>query len=141
MSPDAWEFDAESLSLRSGARVERVTRRTADVLARLMRHRGHVVTREQLLRAWSGLNVTPDLVRAYVSDLRALLGDDPHAPRFIDTVRGRGYRLIGDIHAASADGSPPVRIAVTGSLYGRCVAVYGRGRVCKREDEGLDPAR
>jgi DNA-binding response OmpR family regulator len=42
MSPDAWEFDAESLSLGSGASV--------DVLARLMRHRGHVVTREQLLR-------------------------------------------------------------------------------------------
>jgi DNA-binding winged helix-turn-helix (wHTH) protein len=120
MSADAWEFDAESLSLRSGARVERVTLRTGDVLACLMRHRGRVVTREQLLgEVWSGVNVTPDLVREYVSDLRALLGDDPHAPRFIETVRGRGYRLIGDIRAASADGTAvPVRIAVL--RFGPC---------------------
>ena len=113
MPPDAWEFDAGSLSLTNGAHVGRLTRKAGDVLACLMRHRGRVVSREQILReAWSGLNVTPDLVREYVSDLRSLLGDDPRASRFIETVRGRGYRLIGDIRAASADGTaPPVCIA------------------------------
>lgn len=116
MSADAWEYDAESLSLRNATRTVHVTRKAGDVLACLIRHHGRVVSPEHLLcEVWSGLNVTPALAREYVSDLRSLLGDDLRSPRFIETVRGRGYRLIGNVQTAS-DGGPatPVRIAVLG---------------------------
>jgi DNA-binding winged helix-turn-helix (wHTH) protein len=125
MSADAWEYDAELLLLRNAARTVRVTRKAGDVLACLMRHHGRVVSPEHLLReVWSGLNVSPALAREYVSDLRSLLGDDARAPRFIETVRGRGYRLFGDVRAAWA-GVPatPVRIAVLGFVdhsFGAC---------------------
>lgn len=59
---------------------------------------GRVYTREELLeRVWG-----PDfagserVVDAYVRLLRKKLKDDPHAPRFIETVVGVGYRFLGE---------------------------------------------
>jgi len=33
-------------------------------------------------------------IDAHVKNLRKKLGDDPHDPRFVETVRGVGYRLL-----------------------------------------------
>lgn len=55
-----------------------------------LRHRGQVLTREQLLdRIW-GYDYDPgtNIVNVYVGHLRKKLGED-----FIETVRGMGYRL------------------------------------------------
>jgi DNA-binding winged helix-turn-helix (wHTH) protein len=32
-----------------------------------------------------------------IRELRQALGDDPRAPRFIETLHRRGYRLVGDL--------------------------------------------
>ena len=37
------------------------------------------------------------LLRGYIRDLRAVLGDDAAAPRFIETMPRRGYRFIASI--------------------------------------------
>jgi two-component system KDP operon response regulator KdpE len=42
-----------------------------------------------------------DTLRVLVRRLRAKLGDDATAPRFIETLRGVGYRLL-----ATADARP-----------------------------------
>lgn len=34
------------------------------------------------------------VVDAHVMNLRRKIGDDPAAPRFVQTVVGRGYRLL-----------------------------------------------
>ena len=96
-----WVLAHGELSLKNGAQKARLTRKTPDVLACLIRNRGRIVSQEALLReVWPGVTVKPDLVREYVCDLRALLGDDPGTPRTIETVRGQGYRLIGDLRLA-----------------------------------------
>jgi DNA-binding response OmpR family regulator len=54
-----------------------------------------VITREQLLdRVW-GQNFVGDdhLIDVHVAKLRSKLGDDPAQPRFVETVRGVGFRL------------------------------------------------
>ncbi len=66
-----------------------------DLLRVLMRERGKVVSREQLMReiwetAWLGSTKTLDM---HVSVLRRKLGDDAAQPRFITTVRGVGFRF------------------------------------------------
>ena len=55
-------------------------------------HRGNVLSRDQLLdQAWPfGVAVTPNAVDAYIHYLRDKLGG---AGRYIQTVRGVGYRL------------------------------------------------
>lgn len=66
-----------------------------DLLLALARSAGRVRTREQLLlevadRDFESFDRAIDV---HVSSLRRKLGDDVHAPRFIETVRGAGYRM------------------------------------------------
>ena len=81
----AWLGDAE-LSL---------TRKEFDLLARLASEPGHVVTRETLMsdvwdENWFGSTKTLDV---HIAGLRRKLGEDPSAPRYIETVRGVGFRI------------------------------------------------
>jgi DNA-binding response OmpR family regulator len=67
-----------------------------EVLAALAREPGLVLTRQQLLdRVWGHDYVGDDhLIDVHVGKLRRKLGDDPAAPRFVETVRGVGFRLV-----------------------------------------------
>jgi len=66
------------------------------ILAALARHPGVVLSRAALLdRVWGSEFVADEhLVDVHVANLRRKLGDDPSTPRFIETVRAVGYRLI-----------------------------------------------
>lgn len=66
-----------------------------DLLLTLAQHPGMVFTRERLLeKVWG-----PDfpgidrVVDVHIAGLRKKLMDDPENPRFIETVRGLGYRF------------------------------------------------
>jgi two-component system, OmpR family, response regulator RegX3 len=72
-----------------------LTRKEFDLLARLARDAGRVVSRESLMSDvwdmnWFGSTKTLDV---HVTWLRRKLGDDPSAPKYIHTVRGVGFRL------------------------------------------------
>jgi two-component system response regulator RegX3 len=74
-----------------------LTRKEFDLLARLARSAGHVVTREDLMsdvwdENWFGSTKTLDV---HMTALRRKLGEDPAAPRHIQTVRGVGFRFVG----------------------------------------------
>ena len=40
-------------------------------------------------------DVTDRAIDQYIKRLREKLGDDPAAPRYVETVRGTGYRAAG----------------------------------------------
>jgi DNA-binding response OmpR family regulator len=66
------------------------------ILAALARDPGLVLSRSVLLdRIWGPeFDADDHLVDVHVANLRRKLGDDPSSPRFIETVRAVGYRLI-----------------------------------------------
>ena len=71
--------------------------REEQLLHYLARHPGTALTRARLLREVWGYNSDDDpsrTVDSHVKTLRLKLGDDADSPRFIQTVRGTGYRLI-----------------------------------------------
>lgn len=72
-----------------------LTRREFDLLAFLVQHAGRVYSRTELLdRVWGADFLGGErTVDQHVTQLRAHLGDDPARPRFLETVRGKGYRL------------------------------------------------
>ena len=83
-------------TLVDGARVE-LTAMEYELLHYLARHPGTALTRARLLREVWGYNSDDDpsrTVDSHVKTLRLKLGDDADSPRFIQTVRGTGYRLI-----------------------------------------------
>ena len=66
-----------------------------DLLLTLAQHPGVVFSRERLLeRVWGpGFPGVDRVVDVHIAALRKKLGDDPENPRFIETVRGVGYRF------------------------------------------------
>jgi len=66
-----------------------------DLLAFLMRHRGHAFSRDQLLEQVWGYDYAGDTrtVDVHVRWLREKVEADPSRPRLIETVRGVGYRF------------------------------------------------
>ena len=67
-----------------------------DLLACLARTPGRIRTREQLLEEIRDRDyeVFDRSIDVHISALRKKLGDDPKEPRFIQTVRSAGYKLI-----------------------------------------------
>ena len=67
-----------------------------DLLLALARARGRVKTREALLVevADRDFECFDRSIDVHISLLRRKLGDDAKCPRFIDTVRGQGYRML-----------------------------------------------
>jgi DNA-binding response OmpR family regulator len=103
MRVGAVAIDPAARTARLGSTALELSRKEFDLLAELMRNAGHVVTREDLMEKvwdtnWFGSTKTLDV---HIGWLRRKLGDDPSDPRFIETVRGVGFRF-----ASGKDGEP-----------------------------------
>jgi DNA-binding winged helix-turn-helix (wHTH) protein/Tol biopolymer transport system component len=96
-------FDRQSgLLWRDGAEIA-LPPRVLGVLALLVDRAGQVVARQDLLDGvWKDAFVTDTSLAEAVSYLRQALGDDPQAPRYIQTVHRRGYRFLAPV--VSTDG-------------------------------------
>src|SRR5262245_32341227 len=88
-------FDRQGRLLwRDGAEVA-LPPRVLGVLELLIDRPGQVVARQELMDAvWKDAFVTDTSLAEAVSFLRQALGDDPQAPRYIQTVHRRGYRFL-----------------------------------------------
>lgn len=85
----------------------KVSPRLVQILGYLASNRGDVVAKDDLLdRFWPDLHVTPNTIDRAITRLRRA-PEDPHAPRFIEIVPGRGYRFVVDASGA------PTRRALT----------------------------
>ena len=85
---------ARRIARVDGQPVE-LTRTEFEILAALAREPGAVVDRPALLASVWGPGYNDDhLVDVHVANLRRKLGDNPEQPRFVETVRGVGYRLV-----------------------------------------------
>jgi len=90
-------MDVERHEVLVGGREVRLTVVEYKLLQALMEFPGRVFTREQLLThvyAFDEAVVIDRTIDVHVGKLREKLGDDPVRPRYIETVRGVGYRLL-----------------------------------------------
>jgi Tol biopolymer transport system component/DNA-binding winged helix-turn-helix (wHTH) protein len=107
-----FQFDAESRQLfKRGIRLK-PGGQPMEVLLALLERPGEIVSREELrLRLWPGdLHVEFEAnLNKVVNRLRAILGDSPERPTFIETVPGRGYRFVAPLERIepSRSDSPP----------------------------------
>lgn len=93
--PPGLEIDVGRRTVRVDERPVELTALEFNLLAALARDPGIVIGRQALLdQVWGPEFVADDhLVDVHVANVRRKLGDDPARPRFIETVRGVGYRL------------------------------------------------
>jgi DNA-binding winged helix-turn-helix (wHTH) protein/tetratricopeptide (TPR) repeat protein len=93
-----FRLDTNNEQLWRGTEEIRLRRKTFAVLRHLVEHSGQLVTKAALLdTVWPDLAVSDSMPAISVREVRAALGDDVGAPRFIETIRGRGYRFIAEV--------------------------------------------
>lgn len=101
-----WLVDAGSHRLVRGDQVVALEPRPLAVLVALCRSAGQVVTPAMLLDAcWPGQAQGDNQLHKVVANLRRALQDDAADPRYIETIRKQGYRMIAPIRVLS-DGGP-----------------------------------
>lgn len=100
-----FNFYPDSEELRRGDAPVALRPQVSRVLALLIQTPGRLVTRDEIRKTlWEdGVVEFEQGINACVRQLRAKLGDDASAPKFIQTIPKRGYRFIAPVTAASAD--------------------------------------
>lgn len=96
-----WQVDPQLQRVRRNGREIRIEPKFMEVLSLLASRPGEVLSRDELLDAvWAGADVHEHPLNRAISELRKTLGDDPARPRYIETIRKRGYRLIAPVGPA-----------------------------------------
>lgn len=97
---DSFEFDGRYINFktyqaRGPSGDYDLTRKECMVMKYLVERNGEVVTRDQLLDAVWGYHIYPTnrTIDNFILKLRKVFEDDPARPRYIETVRGAGYRF------------------------------------------------
>lgn len=90
-------IDLANRRVRRGEVDIQLSRKEWNLLSLLLRHAGRVVTQPQILRELWGPSHTADThyLRILVGKLRAKLGEEATAPRYIHTESGVGLRFVG----------------------------------------------
>src|SRR6185369_316490 len=92
------ELHLDALRFQDAAgHAHALTEKEAHLLALLSRSAGRTLSRSDIIDEVWGMDALPSerTVDNFILRLRRLVEDDPEAPRYITTVRGRGYRFEG----------------------------------------------
>jgi TolB-like protein/DNA-binding winged helix-turn-helix (wHTH) protein/Tfp pilus assembly protein PilF len=122
---DVFELRPATGELYKSGRRLKLKPQAARVLVLLASRPGDAISREELCRSLWGAETHVDFERSLnscVTQIRGALGDDPLAPRFVETLPRHGYRFIGTLEVAR---EPPPAPGRARSVRGRVVAVAG----------------
>ena len=91
-------LDFVKMEARKGDEPVVLTTREFAILRLMMSNKGVVISRDRLLNEVWGYDAYPSTrtVDNQIVKLRQKLEDDPENPRFILTVRGTGYKFVGE---------------------------------------------
>jgi two-component system, OmpR family, phosphate regulon response regulator OmpR len=87
-------FDPARGELAKDGDMVRLTTRERDLLTTLVEHRGAIVSRQTLSRRATDQKAAERTVDVEIGRLRKKIEADANAPRYLQTVRGQGYRLL-----------------------------------------------
>ncbi len=108
---DTFELDLKNQELRKSGRPHKLERRAFQVLSLLARRPNELVTREAIYKqVWEGDKAATDILGErldfHIRAIRAALGDSPKNPRYIQTVRGLGYKFVGVVEVLGRPFAP-----------------------------------
>ena len=117
-------LDTGRRELRRGESVLSVQPQVFDLLEYLIRNRGRVVSKDDMLNAvWGGRIVSGSTLATRVNAARGAIGDDGESQHLIRTLLRKGIRFVGEVR--EAEDEPQAPRAEPLSVRRRAV---GRGR-------------
>ncbi len=93
----------ERLLWRRGERVP-LADKAFETLCALVKHGNHLVGKDELMaEVWEGAIVEENNLDKNISYLRKVLGEKGGKAKFIETVRGHGYRFVAEVREVAEE--------------------------------------
>ncbi|MCU7879108.1 MAG: winged helix-turn-helix domain-containing protein [Candidatus Thiodiazotropha sp. (ex Lucinoma borealis)] len=93
-----FELDTERYELRRKGQLRKTEPKVFDLILLFCRHPGQIFSREDLINSiWDGRFVSDSTISTCIKSARKALGDSGDAQRYINAVRGRGFRLAVEV--------------------------------------------
>jgi DNA-binding winged helix-turn-helix (wHTH) protein/TolB-like protein/Flp pilus assembly protein TadD len=109
-----FRLDPTEHTLLRGDQLVALTPKAFETLAVLVRSRGHLVRKEELIeRVWRDTIVEEGNLNVIIHTLRKALGDDPREHKYIETVAKCGYRFVAEVRKADEHEETPSEITNT----------------------------
>jgi TolB-like protein len=110
---EAYLLDDGRYELRQGADLVAVEPQVLDVLLYLVRNRGRIVSRDDLIAdVWDGRIVSESTLSSRISAVRHAIGDTGRQQRLIRTLPRKGYRFLAAVEESHEPGSRAVRVGI-----------------------------
>lgn len=104
-----WLVEPELNTISKAGETRHLEPKVMQVLLQLASYPGQVLSKERLIElVWPDTFVSEDALTRCISVLRRETRDDPHTPRYIQTISKVGYRLVSEvqpIEEPSAEGN------------------------------------
>jgi DNA-binding winged helix-turn-helix (wHTH) protein/tetratricopeptide (TPR) repeat protein len=122
-----YELDEGRYQLRRGGVPCHLEPQVFEVLAYLVRNRGRVVTKAELLdQVWGSRFVSESALTSRVKAARRAVGDSGREQRVIRTVHGRGYEFLPPAQPATPAAAALPGLAGRGAELERLAGLLGR---------------
>src|SRR5881394_1744280 len=99
------ELDLGRYELRRQGRRIKLEKKPMELLIFLVSRRDQLVSRQEIVgKLWGSdlfIDTEPN-INNIVRKIRTALGDDSAKPRFLETVVGKGYKLVGPVRVMDA---------------------------------------
>jgi DNA-binding winged helix-turn-helix (wHTH) protein len=104
---DNYVLDPERRELRAGGNSVAIEPQVFDLLVHLIRHREHVVSRDELIESiWGGRIVSESALSTRINAVRGAIGDSGTDQRLIKTLPRKGVRFIGNVREERKPSDP-----------------------------------
>jgi len=102
------EIDFAVAELRRSGRSVNIEPRAFDLLCLLVSNRDRLVGKDEIVREiWDDRYISDAAISTCIKSLRKAIGDDGDQQRLIKTVRGRGFRFVGEVKEQTQVKTPP----------------------------------
>lgn len=113
---ESFELDLARRQLLRYGQPVRLERIPLEILILLVKKRGEIVPREEIVaRVWGGgvFLDTDNAINGSIRKIRQVLKDDPEQPKYIQTITSKGYRFVADVQMRTPVAAPqPEQISV-----------------------------
>lgn len=93
-----WQVMPGSNTLRLGKQQCQLEPKAMDVLLQLCHAQGQVLSSDEIVsHCWPGMETGDNPLHKTITQLRKALGDSATAPKYIETIRKRGYRTVAEV--------------------------------------------
>jgi DNA-binding winged helix-turn-helix (wHTH) protein len=149
-----FELDTRTLELRREGRLIHLRLQSVQVLRMLLDRSGELVTRSEITDALWPDDVDVDVEQGLnhcVKEVRVALGDSKEAPRYLQTLPRRGYRMLVEVQEIRDNRADPakrdeqerlVQVALQAAFNsGLRAALEAQAKEVVDEDASAAPAR